>query len=115
MPANCDKYTKASMAYFEDVNEYCDMAGVRMVDADLGSEWVKVSEANNGRVTIKSVEVESDEVPELKGMNVMDAVYLLETMGWKAEFTGKGLVESQSVKAGTKLEKGKTISLKLRV
>ena len=115
VPANCDKYTKASMAYFEDVEEYCDMAGVGMVDADMGSEWVKVTEGNNGRVNIQSVEINEGTVPDLTGMNVMDAVYLLETMGWKAEFRGEGLVESQSVKAGTKLEKGKTISLKLRV
>ena len=115
IPANADRYTKASMAYFEDVNEYCDMAGVRMVDADLGAEWVKVSNANNGRVSIKSVDIDDETVPDLTGMNVMDAVYLLETNGWKAEFNGKGLVESQSVKAGTKLEKGKTISLKLKV
>ena len=115
IPANCDKYTKASMAYFEDVTEYCDMAGVRMVDVDLGSEWVKVSNVNNGRVSVRGVDIEADEVPDMTGMNVMDAVYLIETRGWKAEFNGKGLVESQSVKAGTKLEKGKTISLKLKV
>ena len=115
IPANCDKYTKASMAYFEDVSEYCDMANIGMVDADLASEWVKVSEGNNGRVNIQSVEIEEETVPDLTGMNVMDAVYLLETMGWKAQFSGKGLVESQSVKAGTNLEKGKTVVLKLKV
>ena len=86
-----------------------------MVDADMASEWVKVSEGNNGRVNIQSVEVDNETVPDLMGMNVMDAVYLLETMGWKAEFTGKGLVESQDVKPGTNLEKGKTVVLKLKV
>ena len=103
------------MAYFEDVSEYCDMDNIGMVDDDLASEWVKVSEGNNGRVNIQSVEIEEKTVPDLTGMNVMDAVYLLETMGWKAQFSGKGLVESQSVKAGTNLEKGKTVVLKLKV
>lgn len=112
-PANCDKYTKASMAYYEDVNDYCTMAGVRMVDGELNSEWVKVSPSRNGGVTIKSVELAKDIVPDLTGMNVMDAVYLIESMGWKVSFTGRGVVESQNVRAGTKLEKGKTIILKL--
>ena len=112
-PANADKYTKASMVYYEDVNDYCNMAGVRMVDSELGSEWVKVSPSTNGGVTIKNVELDSEAVPDLKGMNVMDAVYLIESMGWKVTFSGRGVVESQSVKAGTKLEKGKTIILKL--
>lgn len=114
-PANADKYTKASMAWYEDVNEYCTMAGVRMVDAELNSEWVKVSHSVNGGVAMKSVELDDEIVPDLTGMNVMDAVYLIESMGWKVSFSGRGLVESQSVKAGTKLEKGKTISLKLKV
>ena len=114
-PANCDKYTKASMAYYDDVNEYCTMAGVRMVDSELNSEWVKVSPSENGGVSIMSVDIDNELVPDLKGMNVMDAVYLIESMGWKAEFSGRGLVDSQSVKAGTALEKGQTIVLKLKV
>ena len=113
-PANADKYTKASMAWYEDVNEYCTMAGVRMVDAELNSEWVKVSHSVNGGVAMKSVELDDETVPDLTGMNVMDAVYLIESMGWKVSFSGRGLVESQSVKAGTNLDKGKTITLKLK-
>lgn len=112
-PANCDKYTRATMAYYEDVNDYCTMAGVRMVDAELSSEWVKVSPSVNGGVAIKSVDLDYELVPDFKGMNVMDAVFLVESMGWQVAFTGKGLVESQSVKAGTRLDKGKTIVLKL--
>lgn len=113
-PANADKYTKASMAWYEDVNEYCTMAGVRMVDAELNSEWVKVTHSVNGGVAMKSVELDDETVPDLTGMNVMDAVYLIESMGWKVSFSGRGLVESQSVKAGTNLDKGKTITLKLK-
>lgn len=113
-PANADKYTKASIAYYEDVNDYCTMAGVRMVDGELSSEWVKVSPSVNGGVTIKSLELDNEVVPDLTGMNVMDAVYLIETMGWKVSFTGRGVVDNQSVKAETELEKGKTIVLKLK-
>ena len=113
-PANCDKYTKASMAYYEDVNDYCTMAGVRMVDSELNSEWVKVTQSVNGGVSIQSVSLEGDEVPNLIGMNAMDAVFLVESMGWNVQISGRGLVESQSVPAGTALEKGQTISLKLK-
>ena len=67
----------------------------------------------NGGVVLKNVEVDKQTVPDLKGMNVTDAVFLIESMGWKASFSGRGLVDSQSVKAGTRLEKGNTIVLKL--
>lgn len=113
-PANCDKYTKASLAYYNDVNEYCKMAGVRMVDSELSSEWVKVSHSANGGVSIKNIDIDNEVVPDMKGMNVTDAVYLVESMGWKAGFSGRGLVESQSVNAGTKLKKGNIIVLKLK-
>ncbi len=113
-PANCDKYTKSSLAYYDDVNEYCKMAGVRMVDSELGSEWVKVKPSNNGGVTIVNVDANFDLVPDLTGMNVMDAVCVIEKNGWKASFSGCGVVEKQSVKAGEKLEKGKTITIVLK-
>ena len=112
--SNADKYTRAALAYYDDVDEYCTMEGVRMVDGELSSEWVKVSQSVNGGVTMKSVELVEEVMPDLTEMNVMDAVYLLETMGWKVEFSGRGVVESQSVKAGTHLEKGKTVVLKLK-
>jgi cell division protein FtsI (penicillin-binding protein 3) len=50
-------------------------------------------------------------VPDVKGMNVTDAVYVLESMGWKVSFTGYGKVKSQSVKADTELKKGSIINL----
>ena len=112
--ANCDKYTKASQAYYDDVNSYCQMAGVRMVDSELGSEWVRVKPSNNGGVVIENVENDQNTVPELTGMNVTDAVYLVEKMGWKADFNGFGIVEKQSVEAGTELEKGNTITFVLK-
>ena len=110
---NAEKYQKASMAYFKDVADYCDMSGIRIVDEEFGTEWVKVNQSVNGGVTIENIDNVYGLVPDLKGMNVMDAVFLIESMGWAASFQGVGVVESQSVNPGTELEKGKTIVLKL--
>ena len=52
-------------------------------------------------------------VPNVKGMSGMDAVALLENLGLKVTFRGSGRVKSQSIKAGQKLEKSKTITLQL--
>ena len=113
-PANCDKYSKASMAFCPDVLDYCEMAGVRVADSELTSEWVKVMPSRNGGVKINNIELQEGLVPDVSGMNVTDAVFLLESMGWKASFTGRGSVSSQSVKAGTNLAMGKSINLKLK-
>ncbi|WP_299669443.1 penicillin-binding protein [uncultured Polaribacter sp.] len=53
------------------------------------------------------------EIPNVKGMSGMDALSLLENIGLKVKISGVGRVESQSLKKGEKLEKGKTITLKL--
>jgi len=52
-------------------------------------------------------------MPDLKDMNGMDAVALLENLGIKVLFKGTGKVLSQSIKAGEKIEKNTTIQLTL--
>ena len=68
---------------------------------------------NDDVVYVNSVKLEENIVPDMKGMNVTDAVYVLESMGWKVKFDGYGKVKSQSVKAGTELRKGSVINLVL--
>lgn len=52
-------------------------------------------------------------VPNVKNMPGMDAIALLENLGFKVNFRGIGKVRSQSVKAGRDLKKGETIILDL--
>lgn len=52
-------------------------------------------------------------MPRLVGMSGMDAVSLLENMGLKVEFSGKGKVMEQSIEKGEKIKKGSIIYLKL--
>lgn len=52
-------------------------------------------------------------VPDVQGMNVSDAVYLLENMGWTTSFEGYGQVVHQSVPAGDSLRPGGFITLTL--
>ena len=52
-------------------------------------------------------------VPDVSGMSVSDAVYLLENMGWNTNFEGYGQVVHQSVPAGDTLRPGGLITLAL--
>ncbi|NOT91380.1 penicillin-binding protein [Ferruginibacter sp.] len=58
------------------------------------------SSASSGSVT-----------PNVVGMGLKDAVYLLENSGLKVAATGRGWVMNQSVTAGTNFKKGQIISL----
>ena len=53
-------------------------------------------------------------VPSVNGMGAKDAVFLLESRGLRVQLQGRGKVKSQSIKAGTQLVKGQTISLTLQ-
>jgi cell division protein FtsI (penicillin-binding protein 3) len=52
-------------------------------------------------------------VPDVREMAGMDAVALLENLGFKVVSSGIGKVRSQSVKAGTELKKGEVIKLEM--
>jgi len=53
------------------------------------------------------------EVPDVKGMGLSDAIYLLEKIGLKVKIIGVGKVISQSMMAGNKFVTGETIWLEL--
>lgn len=50
-------------------------------------------------------------MPDLSGMNVMDAVALLENMGLRVKFSGEGKVSAQSVAKGTKVPRNIVVVL----
>ncbi len=52
-------------------------------------------------------------VPDVTGMGLKDAVYILENSGMQVTVQGKGKVASQSIEAGTRVVKGQNIILQL--
>lgn len=111
--ADCNAFTSASMVCFDDFLNYCNNENVAFVDNVQDNKWVSV-ERTDDNVFVNAVEMEENKVPDVKGMNITDAVYVLESMGWKVKFEGYGKVKSQSVKAGTELRKGSVINLVLK-
>ncbi len=52
-------------------------------------------------------------MPDVKGLSVRDAVYLLENQGLKVLMKGRGMIRGQSIAPGTKIKKGQEITLLL--
>jgi cell division protein FtsI (penicillin-binding protein 3) len=52
-------------------------------------------------------------MPDVTGMRLKDAVYMLENYGLRVRVVGKGRVQTQSVPTGTRLVKGQDIILQL--
>lgn len=55
----------------------------------------------------------SKNLPDLRGMEAMDAIAIIENMGAKVKIVGAGKVRSQSVKPGTKINKSHQVILTL--
>lgn len=74
--------------------------------------WIE-TQAQKYSILVKPADVQQGIVPDMSGMNVRDAVYILENMGFKAVVNGKGRVISQSVEPGSQGIQGQTVELTL--
>jgi cell division protein FtsI (penicillin-binding protein 3) len=54
-------------------------------------------------------------MPDVRGMNATDAVYLLENRGIRVRVKGAGTVKKQSVNAGEKITTGNEVVLELAI
>ncbi len=52
-------------------------------------------------------------VPNVVGMGLIDATYMLEKFGLFVQPVGSGIVREQSIKAGLRINKGQKIILQL--
>ena len=75
-------------------------------------DWARLAGAKHIRLEVQDV-LADDMVPELSGMGIRDAIYLLENKGMRVKYRGVGRVTGQSLKSGQPVEKGKTIHLTL--
>jgi len=92
----------------DDIARLSKMFGLTPPDGT--DEWIKL---NNSDKKYSTNEIKADIVPDVIGMGLKDALYLLESRGLLVEFKGKGNVKGQSIDAGTKVSKGQKIIIQL--
>lgn len=77
------------------------------------SEWIK-TDGSGSKVKARNLSVSKTVVPNVKGLNAKDAVYILEDLGMKVKIIGFGKVISQSILPKTAIEYGRSIQITLR-
>ena len=82
-------------------------------DFAINGDWVTMQQTENGETHLREFKVPSNTVPNVVGMDITDAVYLLENMGIRTEFSGQGTIKEQSLHAGDTLKANSVIHLKL--
>jgi cell division protein FtsI (penicillin-binding protein 3) len=108
---------KDSSAYFyagntSDVKNVYSTLNVPYTDSVSQDEWSHVY-ASDFRPVITSNKVKQRVMPNVRGMGLKDALYLLENMGVKVNVKGKGKIVAQSITPGASLAKGTTVMLEL--
>jgi cell division protein FtsI (penicillin-binding protein 3) len=98
--------------YTNDIKSVFKKLNMTYRDSVAQNTWASVY-ANNYQPVVKAVTVRQQVMPNVRGMGLKDAVYLLENMGLKVAIRGRGKVAMQSVAPGTALAKGITVILEL--
>ncbi len=80
---------------------------------EITTSEIVSSKDTNGVYITKKTEFQSTKVPNVQGMGLKDAIYLLEKSGLKVYSVGKGKVVNQSIEPGTNIQKGNKIILQL--
>ncbi|MEO7922655.1 MAG: penicillin-binding protein [Chitinophagaceae bacterium] len=108
---------KDSAAYFyagftRDIRNVFKTMNIPYTDSANENSWSNVY-ASNYQPVIRATTVRQQVMPNVRGMGLKDAVYLLENMGVKIAVKGRGKIVAQSVAPGTALAKGITVMLEL--
>ena len=98
--------------YHDELKLLCDELGISNHPQEEGMEWVRTKVENNS-ITWRPNHRQADLVPNVQGMTLKDALYLLENKGLKVSITGTGRVRKQSVRPGMRINKGTTITIEL--
>lgn len=78
----------------------------------VDSEWV-ITRTGKEKVALQVRKIHKGLVPNVVGMDVADAVYILEGAGLSVKIEGKGMIKTQSIKPGLVVGKGDEITLEL--
>jgi cell division protein FtsI (penicillin-binding protein 3) len=79
---------------------------------NIGASWVNTTKLEHS-ISLEQRELIENLVPNVVGMGLKDALYLLENAGFQVEVNGYGSVKSQSISPGMAVRKGGKISLEM--
>lgn len=97
---------------YEDVQTILQELKISSVKPEDGSDWVSPSPQRMA-VTWKAHKIEPNKIPNVKGLSLRDAIYILENRGLKVFYSGYGRVKTQSLMPGSALTVGSKIVIQL--
>jgi cell division protein FtsI (penicillin-binding protein 3) len=96
-----------------DMISILDFMHIPYADSSKFGSWKNIVLVQNNATINSNTTTTKNIMPNVLGMGLKDAVYLLENKGLSLAFQGKGKVMAQSIVAGTNFSKGQKITLLL--
>ncbi len=104
---------EAGNGFRADINRVLGDLDVRFKKTSK-EDWVATRE-NGDTIRLVGVELKKGLVPDVRGMSLRDAIYLLENAGLKVRYSGKGKVLRQSPEHGARIWEGSVVSLDMNM
>lgn len=111
-PATADSMPYTFKGIKDEVQSISEALRIRAASDNQPGIWRNTMLQHNHLVS-KSLPIYDKVVPEVRGMGLKDALYLLEQCGLSVQVSGKGKVYQQSLAAGTPVHSKQTITLYL--
>ncbi|MCK5171644.1 MAG: transpeptidase family protein [Bacteroidales bacterium] len=105
-------YTKNS--YKDELKFALTDLGINVNDEDVVSDWVLTTKLDSC-VKLSNRNIAENLMPNVKGMGVKDAVFILENLGLSVELQGRGTILKQSISSGSRISKGDLVVLEMSV
>jgi cell division protein FtsI (penicillin-binding protein 3) len=114
---NTDAWKKDSAQYYyagsaEDIKQVARALQIAYKDSVGKTDWARLY-ASNFEPVLNEKMINKKSMPDLKGMGLKDALYILESMNIKVAAKGTGKVKLQSIEPGTALVKNEILTLEL--
>lgn len=103
----------AGNGFKEDITTVYRDLGIRY-KRSVDDEWIATKESGD-TIRLVGVTPQQGQVPDVRGMTLRDAMYLLENSGLRVKFSGKGRVRKQSPEHGARIFEGSVVSLDLNM
>jgi cell division protein FtsI (penicillin-binding protein 3) len=106
----------STLAYWagwkQDFQKVFGKMNMGYTDSSLSSKWTYIQRQND-LSTARELQVVRHSMPNVIGMGLKDALYMLENMNLKVVAKGMGKVSQQSLAAGTSIADGQTVYIDL--
>jgi cell division protein FtsI (penicillin-binding protein 3) len=115
LPGGNDSSTYKFYGLKTDLDKILNVFGYPATDSAIAGTW-RLTFLRSARAELNpvyNVPSPANKVPDVTGLGLKDAVYLLENMGLKVEAKGRGKVIYQSLAQNADFHKGQSINLQL--